>query len=146
MDERDQGLDAALQGIDEARRATLRRMILKGAFVAPVVASFAMAGLTVDAAAVVQTNTTHSGHGVTSDRRLKTDLVRIGTHDLGFGIYRFRYVWGEAEHVGVLAQEVDEVLPSAVVRRADGFLAVDYSAIGMTMRSPAGGESAVPLQ
>jgi len=135
MSEPDQGLDAALQGIDEARRAKLRRMFMKGAFVAPIVASFAMAGLTVDAAAQssINSTTTASGAVVKSDRRLKTAVVRIGTHDLGFGIYRFRYLWSDTEYVGVLAQEVDEVRPSAVVCQPDGFLAVDYAAIGMRM-------------
>ncbi len=144
MDQSDQGVDAALQGIDEAKRATLRRMIMKGAFVAPVVASFAMAGLTVDAAAqsLPNSTTTASGAVVKSDRRLKTALVRIGTHDLGFGIYRFRYLWSDIEYVGVLAQEVDEVRPSAVVCQPDGFLAVDYAAIGMTMRLAASAEAA----
>ncbi len=144
MDQSDQGVDAALQGIDEAKRATLRRMIMKGAFVAPVVASFAMAGLTVDAAAqsLINSTTTASGAVVKSDRRLKTALVRIGTHDLGFGIYRFRYLWSDIEYVGVLAQEVDEVRPSAVVCQPDGFLAVDYAAIGMTMRLAASAEAA----
>jgi hypothetical protein len=48
MQDADQSLDAILQGIDDDRRATLRRLIVKGAFVAPIVASFAMSGLTVD--------------------------------------------------------------------------------------------------
>jgi hypothetical protein len=138
MDERDKGIDAALHGIDEDKRATLRRLMLKGAFVAPVVASFAMAGLTVDAVAQCAPNTTCtvtvSGRPVMlpSDRRLKTGVVRIGSHELGFGIYRFHYLWSEQEHIGVLAQEVAEVRPDAVVRGPDGFLRVDYAAIGMT--------------
>lgn len=132
MDERDQSLDAALHGIDEDKRATLRRLIVKGAFVAPTVVSYAMGGLTVDAAAQSNSNTTASGRStVPSDRRLKIDMVRIGTHDLGFGIYRFQYLWSEQEHIGVLAQEVAEVRPDAVVRGPDGFLRVDYAAIGM---------------
>src|SRR6266446_4413196 len=136
MDEINRNVDAALDGIDENRRDNLRRMILKSAFVTPIVASFAMAGLTIEAAAQSPVNTTASGGVVTiSDRRLKTGVVRIGAHDLGFGIYRFKYLWSEEEYIGVLAQEVAEVLPSAVVRQPDGFFAVDYAAIGMTMRS-----------
>jgi hypothetical protein len=134
MDESNRNVDAALEGIDENRRANLRRMILKSAFVTPIVASFAMAGLTIDAAAQVRSNT--SGVITTpSDRRLKTGVVRIGAHALGFGIYRFRYLWSEEEYIGVLAQEVAEVLPSAVVCQPDGFFAVDYAAIGMAMQS-----------
>jgi hypothetical protein len=42
-------LDAALDGIDESKRTTLKRLILTGAFVTPVVVSFAMTGLSADA-------------------------------------------------------------------------------------------------
>jgi hypothetical protein len=134
MDAINRDLHAALDGLDENRRDVLRRMILKSAFVTPIVASFAMAGLTVDAAAVCLTNTTCSGPPIQeSDRRLKKDVVRIGTHRLGFGIYCFSYLWSEDKYIGVLAQEVNQVRPDAVVVDPDGFLGVDYSAIGMKM-------------
>jgi hypothetical protein len=42
-------VDAALDGIDESKRATLKRLVLTGAFVTPVVVSFAMTGLSTDA-------------------------------------------------------------------------------------------------
>jgi hypothetical protein len=132
MDERDRNLDAALHGVDEDRRATLRRLIVKGAFVAPVVASFAMSGLTVERAAA-QTNSTSSRPLTPSDRRLKKDVSRMATHPAGFGLYRFKYLWSDAEYSGVMAQEVLEAMPEAVVRGADGFLRVDYAAIGMQM-------------
>ena len=59
MDKRDENLDAALQGIDGEKRATLRRLLVKGAFVTPIVASVAMSGLTVDVLAQAP-NATHS--------------------------------------------------------------------------------------
>jgi hypothetical protein len=123
-----------LHGIDEGRRATLRRLIVKGAFVAPIVASFAMSGLTVERAAA-QTNGTITGSGAVqkSDRRLKTDVTRIAVHSAGFGIYRFKYLWSDTEYIGVMAQEVLEAMPEAVVHGDDGFLRVDYAAIGMQM-------------
>jgi hypothetical protein len=40
----------ALAGVDEAKRATLTRLLTGTAFVAPVVASFAMDGLTISRA------------------------------------------------------------------------------------------------
>ena len=128
----DQNLNAALHGIDDAKRATLRRLIVNGAFVAPIVASFAMSGLTVERAAA-QTNSTSSRPLTQSDRRLKTDLVRMAAHPAGFGIYRFKYLWSDTEYRGVLAQEVLAAMPEAVVRGDDGFLRVDYAAIGMRM-------------
>ena len=44
------------------------------------------------------------------------------------------YTWNEksnkeGEDVGVIAQEVQEVLPEAVTVRGDGYLAVDYHKI-----------------
>jgi hypothetical protein len=61
-----------------------------------------------------------------SDRRLKTNIQRIGTHPLGIGIYSYDYVWGE-HAVGVMADEVKTVRPEAVIRGADGYDRVDYS-------------------
>jgi hypothetical protein len=49
MSEDDQNLGGALDGLDESRRTTLKRLIGTGAFVAPVVVSFAMADLSIDA-------------------------------------------------------------------------------------------------
>lgn len=60
----------------------------------------------------------------TSDRRLKSDIVRIGTHPLGIGIYQ--YTIGGVPDVGVMADEVEAVVPSAVLVREDGFKMVDY--------------------
>lgn len=136
MHDSDENLDAILKGVDEGRREVLRRLIVKGAFVTPIVASFAMSGLTVERAAAVP-NTTASGV-IVSDRRLKTEIFRVGTHPAGFGIYRFKYLWSDVVHIGVMAQDVREVLPEAVVCGEDGFLSVDYAAIGMRMEQRAG--------
>jgi hypothetical protein len=65
--------------------------------------------------------------GITkSDRRLKTNIHRIGTHRLGIGIYEYDYVWGE-HAIGVMADEVKTVMPDAVIRGDDGYDRVDYS-------------------
>ena len=58
-----------------------------------------------------------------SDQRLKSNIVRIGTHPLGIGVYEYD-IAGRRE-VGVMAQEVREVLPDAVTEHG-GFLMVDY--------------------
>ncbi len=60
-----------------------------------------------------------------SDRRLKTNIKRIGTHPLGIGIYEFDYVWGE-HATGVMADEVKTVMPEAVTRHPSGYDMVDY--------------------
>lgn len=64
-----------------------------------------------------------------SDRRLKQNIRRVGTHPLGIGWYKYDYLWGEPGE-GVMAQELLQVLPSAVAISPDGFLSVDYAQLG----------------
>ena len=66
------------------------------------------------------------GGGRRSDIRLKEDvspLMRLGN---GLELYRFRYKGSDDTfYVGVMAQEVQTIDPSAVSRDRDGFLIVD---------------------
>lgn len=65
---------------------------------------------------------------VASDRRLKTDIVRLATLADGLGLYGYRYAGGSEPQIGVMAQQVRLVRPDAVV--SDGrYLAVDYGAL-----------------
>ena len=61
-----------------------------------------------------------------SDRRLKTNIKRIGTHILGIGKYSWDYVWGEHSE-GVMADEVMKVMPMAVHYHPSGYKMVDYA-------------------
>lgn len=61
-----------------------------------------------------------------SDRSMKTNIKRIGTHSSGIGIYSFDYVWGTSS-VGVMADEVRKVRPDAVTTHKSGYDMVDYS-------------------
>lgn len=61
-----------------------------------------------------------------SDRRLKTDIEKVGKTDDGQKIYAFRYKGDKRMHLGLMAQEVERKTPDAVVDVA-GFKAVDYS-------------------
>jgi endosialidase-like protein len=124
-------IDDALAGIDAGKRQTLSRLITGTAFVAPVVASFAMDGLTISKAQAQPAN--GSGALLSSDRRLKTGVARVATLPSGLGLYRYRYIWSDIEYVGVMAQEVRDVTPEAVVAGTDGFLRVDYQMLGLEM-------------
>jgi hypothetical protein len=66
------------------------------------------------------------GAGITkySDRRLKSNIVRIGTHPLGIGIYEYD-IDGSRQR-GVMADEVLTVLPEAVLTGDDGYMMVNY--------------------
>lgn len=61
-----------------------------------------------------------------SDVRLKSDIVKVGDDPRGFGWYE--YTIGGRREVGVLAQEVAPIVPSAV-REVGGFLQVNYGAL-----------------
>lgn len=63
-----------------------------------------------------------------SDRRLKTDIKRVGQTDDGLPIYTYRYKIGGPVQMGVMADEV-EAVNSDAVSVVDGFKAVDYGAI-----------------
>jgi hypothetical protein len=71
------------------------------------------------------------GGGRRSDMRLKHDIVLLGRLDDGLGYYRFVYNGGHTAYVGVMAQEVEGVVPEAVTRGADGYLRVSYDLLGL---------------
>lgn len=68
------------------------------------------------------------GAAMMSDRRLKTNIKPVGKTDGGLTVYTYNYVWGGPTQMGVMAQDVEEKDPSAVVE-IDGFKAVDYSKV-----------------
>ncbi|HWX29001.1 MAG TPA: tail fiber domain-containing protein [Steroidobacteraceae bacterium] len=70
-----------------------------------------------------------------SDARLKRDIVLVGRLDNGLGLYRYRYLWSDAEYVGVMAQEVALIQPKAVVHGFDGYLRVNYGLLGVPFRT-----------
>ena len=73
--------------------------------------------------------------GRRSDMMLKHDILLLGRLDNGLGFYRFRYNGGGEAYVGVMAQEVQTVLPAAVVRGGDGYLRVFYDQVGVRFQS-----------
>ena len=60
-----------------------------------------------------------------SDRRLKTDIRRVGQTDAGTPIFVYRYLGEGPFHMGVMAQDV----PDAAIMTESGFLAVDYGRV-----------------
>jgi hypothetical protein len=68
-----------------------------------------------------------------SDRRLKTEIELIGQDPRGWGIYRFKYVWGPKEFIGFMADEVEPIRPDAVVTHPNGYKAINYDLLGSQM-------------
>lgn len=70
-----------------------------------------------------------------SDRRLKENIEQVGRDErTGLALYEFNYKSTPGVRFrGVMADEVDAFDPGAVIRRDDGYLAVDYGRIGIEM-------------
>ena len=66
-----------------------------------------------------QTNRAQGGNA-----QSQRDIVRIGQLVSGHDISRYRYLWDDTFHVGVLAQEIAVTGPEAFVRGSDGYLRV----------------------
>ena len=62
-----------------------------------------------------------------SDRSLKSNIARIGTHPLGISIYEYD-IFGHRS-VGVMADEVEAILPDAVATHGSGYKMVNYSMV-----------------
>lgn len=67
-----------------------------------------------------------AGIGLLSDRRAKTDIVRVGILDNGLPVYSYRYKGYPETHIGLMADEVAAVHPEAVEMGADGLNRVRY--------------------
>lgn len=68
-----------------------------------------------------------------SDVRLKQNIDAVGSMAEGLPLYSFRYLWDDTEYVGVMAQDVLEVRPDAVLLGEDGYYRVDYAKLGTRM-------------
>lgn len=64
-----------------------------------------------------------------SDKRLKTDIERVGETDEGTPIYTYRYKDGGPKQMGVMAQDVEKKQPEAVARHPSGYRMVDYGKV-----------------
>lgn len=75
------------------------------------------------------------------DPALKQNVVRVGTHPTGIGIYLFDYKpehraqFGSGRQLGVMADEVQTVCPQAVSIGVHGFRTVAYDVLGGFGRS-----------
>jgi len=75
-----------------------------------------------------------AGIPLMSDIRAKENIKAIGVMDNGLTLYSFEYkdevkshpLAGDGVHVGVMAQEVEQVFPYAVKTLDDGYKVVDY--------------------
>lgn len=83
------------------------------------------------------TATAASGGAAKSDIRTKENIKVIGKMNNGLNVYSFEYkkefkdseYAGHGKFVGVMAQEVEQIIPEAVFTGSDGYKVVNYSLI-----------------
>jgi hypothetical protein len=98
-------VDEVLQRVDPAKRGFLKALVIGGAFVAPIVASFPMEGLSVYEAHA------QGGSNISvSDRNAKEAFapVDVGTildRVAGLPIETWRYKGDRTRHIGPMAQD-----------------------------------------
>ena len=73
-----------------------------------------------------------------SDPQLKENVRKVGRHPGGFGLYLFDYKpeyrerFGHSTQFGVMANEVESVVPEAVSIHPEGYKMVNYAMLGIT--------------
>ena len=90
-----------------------------------------------DNAGCTQVVGSNMGPMVGSDRAIKENIVKIGEHPLGVGLYLFDYKpeyrdeCGHGRHFGTMAQDVEGVMPEAVSLHPNGYKMVNYGMLGL---------------
>jgi hypothetical protein len=69
-----------------------------------------------------------AGGYLSSDRRLKTNIVRVGTSSSGIPEYEFNYKDSAVKYHGAMADEVEKINPQAVIDM-NGYKMVNYTMI-----------------
>lgn len=76
------------------------------------------------------------GAAMMSDQRVKENIHKIGKMKNGLNVYEFDYkqafkdIAGHGRFIGVMAQEVEKIIPEAVLMHPTGYKMVNYSMIG----------------
>jgi hypothetical protein len=72
-----------------------------------------------------------------SDIRMKENIEKVGKMANGLNVYTYEYkpefrndpFAGHGKHIGVMAQEVEKLIPEAVITRSDGYKMVNYGVL-----------------
>ena len=74
-----------------------------------------------------------AGNPKLSDKTLKKNIKYKSKSKSGLNVYEFEYNWSPQKYIGVMAQEVKKVKPSAVSENIFGHMMVDYSQLDVNM-------------
>ena len=64
-----------------------------------------------------------------SDVRLKKDINYLFTMNNGVPIYTFKYKWSDNVSIGTMAQDIEDMIPEAVLTNSNGYKMVNYSKV-----------------
>lgn len=88
------------------------------------------------ASALGAPSTSLAGGFFGSDRAIKQNIRHVSMRVDGLNIYEFEYkpeyqaTWGAGKHIGVMADEVEDIMPEAVLTHPGGYKMVNYAMIG----------------
>lgn len=68
------------------------------------------------------------GAYIRSDARLKKNAKLIGSTRKGLPVYEYSYIWENQPRIGVMAQDVEKVIPAAVIS-VNGYKSVNYAMV-----------------
>lgn len=109
----------------------------KAVWSSPVLTAYGSVGRLTSGSATVGNDGTNTRKNTQSDRLTKENITRIGEHPFGVGLYlfdfkpEFRDRCGHGRQFGVMADEVERVLPEAVSVHQNGYKTVDYLMLGI---------------
>lgn len=109
----------------------------KAVYTKPVLTSYGSVSELTMSISGSNTDTNGGSLNVPSDPRVKENITHVGQHPMGIGLYLFDYKpefreqWGLGRQFGVMADEVETVLPAAVTTHADGYKRVNYRLLGI---------------
>lgn len=113
----------------------------KSPYARPVLRAFGSVGKLTKAnnGSAIDGNQTNPGNkGSGSDQSIKENIVKVGGHPLGIDLYLFDYkpqyreTWGHGRQFGVMADDVETVMPEAVSIHPDGYKMVNYDMLGIS--------------
>lgn len=67
-----------------------------------------------------------------SDARTKTDIQWVGMKN-NIPLYQYRYIGSPTRFEGVMAQDILNIRPDAVVHWSNGMMGVDYAKLGLKL-------------
>ena len=74
-------------------------------------------------------STSAGGNVFGSDRRFKKNAKKIGELASGIAVYLYQYLWEEKYHVGCMADEVEKIIPEAVLTNDLGYKFINYNMV-----------------